>query len=114
MNLNKAFLQCVLPKKTLAWIQLGLLVYALGYSWVHQYNNPAVLVESCGLVDHHLHQYPDNHACDLCDFHTRLQWISTAIVFTTPDFYLEWTTQQVALPEIEVTYAIPSRAPPVS
>ena len=47
--------------------------YALVYSGMHQYSNPAIVIEDCSVVDHHLHKNPDRHSCELCDFLSQIQ-----------------------------------------
>ncbi len=65
--------------KTIASALLGLFVYALTYTGIHQLSNPAQMVKECAFVDHHLHQNPETHSCDLCDYHLKLEVVTIGI-----------------------------------
>jgi len=47
---------------------LGLFLFALINAGVHQINNPIETPEDCLLSSQHLHQNPETHQCELCDF----------------------------------------------
>lgn len=71
--------------RTIAYSLLGLFIYALVYTGIHQFNNPAQLVKECALVDHHLHQNPESHSCDLCDYHLKIEFIGHTV--TLPELF---------------------------
>ncbi len=49
------------------WL-LGLFLFTLIYTGVHQFNNPAPEPEDCILANNHIHGDPEIHKCELCDF----------------------------------------------
>ena len=107
--INRLFLHQVL-----AWVQLSLVVYALVYSGLHQFNNPAVFIEDCELVTHHVHQNPDTHQCDLCDYHLRFIVLDTNGEITPPTFYQILEIGSVVEPVLDLTDNTATRGPPVS
>ena len=103
-----------LMKKILAWLQLSLVTYALVYAGIHQYSNPVELPKACFLVDHHLHQNPDTHQCDLCDYHLRTYLVDAEIEISSRSYQQTLEIPKVVRPVIEFAYSIPVRGPPVS
>ena len=108
------FINRIFPQQVLAWVQLTLVVYALGYAGLHQFNNPAVLVEDCELITHHLHQDPHTHQCELCDYHLRFYILETLGEFTPPPFYQILVVGLVVEPVIKLANHATTRGPPVS
>jgi hypothetical protein len=99
--------------KTIACSLLGLFTYALFYTGMHQLNNPAQLAKECALVDHHLHQNPERHSCDLCDYHLKIEFTDYPV--TLPELFTK-SFLPVVQPEAVYLklYNLSSlRAPPV-
>ena len=46
----------------------ALFLFALVLQGVHQLSNPAAAPVECHDSNNHIHQNPDHHSCDLCDY----------------------------------------------
>lgn len=46
----------------------ALFLFALVLQGVHQINNPAKAPVECHDSNNHIHQSPEHHSCDLCDY----------------------------------------------
>ena len=114
MITTKRFVNRLLLHRVLAWVQLTLVVYALVYAGLHQFNNPAVLVEDCSLVTHHLHQNPDTHQCDLCDYHLRFYQLDADVEIIAPHYYEKLMITEVIAPVIDIAGVATTRGPPIS
>lgn len=114
MITTKRYVHRLLLHRILAWVQLSLVLYALVYAGLHQFNNPAVFIEDCSLVTHHLHQNPDSHQCDLCDYHLRFIILDTNGEITPPTFYQILEIGSVVEPMLDLTDNTTTRGPPVS
>ena len=114
MNSTTRFVNRLLLHRLLAWVQLTLVAYALVYSGIHQFNNPAVLVEDCILVTHHLHQNPDTHQCDLCDYHLRFHVLDTRVDLTPALHQKTLVIKEIVEPVVELADNTSTRGPPIS
>jgi hypothetical protein len=97
----------------LAMVLFGLFLAGLSSQFLHQFNNKAQVPTDCSNVDHHFHQDPDIHHCDLCDFKLT-SFPMVQIPYSSPKWIISFNISDINRGIINYRLYSSNRAPPAA